>query len=83
MRVAYKIEGENVHRSVFQNTVNDPLVLDIWEKVIEEHRNEIEERNAAIIFKIRDNEMRVLTETYLLVKLSSAVKKQMLLCPVQ
>lgn len=77
MLICYKIEGQNVARSVFQSSLNDTATFDTWEKVIEEYKQEIENRKAAVIFKFGENEFRVLTETYLLVKLSSAVNKYM------
>lgn len=77
MKITYKIDGQVVDRSVFAHIVADPLRFEIWEMVIMQHQDEIEKKLAAIVFKINDRKLHVLTETALLFKLSFLVEGQM------
>jgi hypothetical protein len=77
MNIFYKIDGDRVERHVFEDKVANPQMFNAWEKVIEEHKEEIENKSAAIVFKINDTLFHVLTDTSLLFKLSYAVKQKM------
>ncbi len=77
MKIDYKVEGKHVERSVFKSLVNNLNIFKVWEEVIEESKNEIEAHSAAIIFKIVDKNLLVLTETSLLFKLSYKVKRHL------
>lgn len=77
MKIFYKIDGDRVERTVFKDKVANPQLFNAWEKVVEEHKEEIENKSAAVVFKINDRLFHVLTDTSLLFKLSYAVKQKM------
>lgn len=77
MKIEYKVEGKTVERSVFKSFVNNLTTLKVWEQVIEENKKEIETYSAAIVFKIVDKKLIVLTENSLLFKLSYIVKNHL------
>jgi hypothetical protein len=77
MKIDYKVEGKPVERSVFKSLVNNLNIFKVWEQVIEESKSEIESYSVAIVFKIVDKKLIVLTENSLLFKLSYKVKNHL------
>lgn len=77
MKIYYKIDGNSVERNTFNSLVNDMVLFNVWEKVIEENKEEIENKHVAIIFKLVNGKLQVLTDTQMLFMLNHQVKKEL------
>jgi len=77
MNIRYKIEDKKIDKDIFSRLHPNIEDLEIWERVIEEQKNEIEAAQAGITFKLNDGKFHVITETHLLLRLFGEVKKHL------
>jgi hypothetical protein len=77
MNVYYKINDRFVPKKVYREYIIDQNKLLVWDRVLFKMNSCIRKTGANVIFKMEDNEIRIITETKLLYALYAEYLKLM------